>query len=132
MIQCDECGEADSTQFYAYMLKRANGYCLCKQCAWKERRVAKRVHDIDCSCMICSRVQLTPTPSPEKIKDSIQAWQDLRQQQMEKWKHQHEQMAALLAEHPDMNASELGRCVGCSRETARNWKRRFQQKEQEV
>src|SRR5258708_27229816 len=150
MAQCDKCSETDIAQFYVYMLRRANEYCLCKRCAWEERRSRKPMHDIDylrrtgrekrlverrsrklmhdidCSCMICSGVQVVPTPSQEEINANMLAWEELRQQQMEKWKQQHVQMSSLLAEHPDMNSSELGRRVGCSRETARKWKRRFQ------
>jgi transposase-like protein len=126
-VRCDNCGETGIPQFYLYMTRRANGYCLCKRCCMKER---KRMHDSDCSCMICwsGRKYVVPTPSPEQIKANRQADRELKQQQIEKWTCQHEQMSALLSEHPDISASELGRRVGCSHETARKWKRRFRQR----
>jgi DNA-binding CsgD family transcriptional regulator len=40
-------------------------------------------------------------------------------------KHNKEQIALLLAEHPTMRAAELARRVGCSYETARKHKKKI-------
>jgi len=72
--------------------------------------------------MICS----PPTKAPQVTAPiTPEIWGQIWQAHIEAGRRNGEQIAAILTSQPMMSPAQLGKLVGCSRKTARKWKKRI-------